>query len=50
VEEPPEEAADPEVSELNPLISELCGVNAEVREYEGGDDDGCEEADVEGVD
>lgn len=50
MEEPPEEACDTEVCELDPLISELSGMDAKVSKDKGWHDHGSEEPDVEGVD
>ena len=49
MEQPPEEAGNTEVSELDPFVSDVGGVNAEVAKDEGWNDHGSEEANVEGV-
>ncbi len=49
VEQPPEEAGDAEVAELDPLISKVGRMDAEVAENERGDYHRCKEPDVERV-
>lgn len=49
MEEPPEEAGDCEVTELNPLISQVCRMDAEVTEDESRNHHCCKETDIESV-
>ena len=50
MEEPPEEACHAEVGELNPLVGELCWVDAEVAQNEGWDNHCSEETYIPGID
>ena len=49
VEEPPEEACDTEISELDPLVCKLSRVDAEIAKYESRDNHGGNETYIEGI-
>jgi hypothetical protein len=49
VEEPPKESTDAKVSKLDPLICQVCGVDAEVTKDKGGNHHCSEETYIKGV-